>query len=788
MIPTASNYPVDFDSDTNLFLVHDSLRLRLVEDYRPGDKSIVVENLPEMLDQFPPSGLITLTEQCGNIDERAVSFYYSAKTPTGFTGLEILPGFKDVAKPKRTTNVTQNVMAAHHNNLKDALIAIEQFVGTKGTVDDNPFGPTMEGRINYLRRLVYTPRAWFTMDKRVGLAPLAVEFKEQAFRLGDGEATFVWDFGDGTNSVVSFTPTVTTVVRPLLPEGSPLIHVTETVPLEATGVFVQDDNAGAVTKTYAHPGIYDVKLTVTNENGSDTVIFEECVTVRSPAPDEAQINFVPRAGQNSLPGDTLPKMFERLGTLPGGPFTVPPTVRAGANTFIDIEIPVGNIEDDRTYAGELLNANGNPIDPIVSYTWSLGDDLMHPTTRHARASFSIGGIYDLKVRTDTSFGSFRITTYENAIDIIERRNLWLFTLGGGNNAKAHEFGLLSETFKTADKTLSVVRDDNFLNGIGAFDPTSNTYPAEIRAKREFKRNTGFAQVTTTPSGEHGTALLLWAGGGPSGSPLNAQQVKSAEYEGFGDVYTATGLTITRPWNWVFLPAPNKGYLVFGPHPAEPPNDNLSIQTKTTINYSPSFSATNTTLGAGNYLSGAGELQNHVTSGYTDNEPDSGRFAVYRSAWKGQTGYIIRNGGAGTFFRLNNFYKTEGTIVEPVMNFKKLPDVTGSTKVEGQLVGMADGVFFFNNTGNIAAFNDVTGTWQVGGPSAGSATFRSVQDSTAADFDNPSNTLLAASDGDRIAYLSFDYSPNAFIRFNTADLTFLNLGARPSGEQWILGCY
>jgi hypothetical protein len=56
------------------------------------------------------------------------------------------------------------------------------------------------------------------------------------------------------------------------------------------------------------------------------------------------------------------------------------------------------------------------------------------------------------------------------------------------------------------------------------------------------------------------------------------------------------------------------------------------------------------------------------------------------------------------------------------------------------------------------------------------------------FDKQSHTLLAASDGDRTAYLSYDYSPNAFIKFNGQDITFTIVTARPIGEQFVMGIY
>ena len=56
------------------------------------------------------------------------------------------------------------------------------------------------------------------------------------------------------------------------------------------------------------------------------------------------------------------------------------------------------------------------------------------------------------------------------------------------------------------------------------------------------------------------------------------------------------------------------------------------------------------------------------------------------------------------------------------------------------------------------------------------------------FDDATNTLLAASDGDKRAYISFDYSPNAFLKFNEIDLTFVTLGSRPAGNQFLMGVY
>ena len=97
-LPDCPLYPDEFDTVTNLYQVYDSLKVTLAEDYLPGQTSIVVAGDATA---FPPTGIITLTEQQSDIGLRAVSFFYTGRTATGFTGLTLYPGFEDAAKPKR---------------------------------------------------------------------------------------------------------------------------------------------------------------------------------------------------------------------------------------------------------------------------------------------------------------------------------------------------------------------------------------------------------------------------------------------------------------------------------------------------------------------------------------------------------------------------------------------------------------------------------------------------------------------------------------------------------------
>jgi len=749
-LPKPTNYPEALDTDENLFVVRDSLRVKLSQDYTPGDKSIKVFDSDGIMNLFPDSGIITLTEQCSDIDKRAISFFYSYKSNDSFDGLEILPGFKDVPKFRNITNVTQNVMASHHNHIKDAIIAIEEFIGTKGTVDLTPKGPTLVGRINFLKKLILTPRAWFSMSNRVGIVPLCVTFKDESFRLGDGEVIYLWDFGDQD-----------------LPSGTSatdlsIIPATSTVPINETNVIVQDLDGGSIVKCYNNPGKYTVKLTVKNENGEDTVAFQEIINARFKAPQEAVINFVPRTGQSLTPGSPS-----------GGPYVSVPIIRSSTGTQIDAEVPDGENPNTPgvTYAGEYLSDLSNPIDPIVEYTWSFGDDLSHDSSfPTATALYTIGGVYDLKLRVDTSFGSYRITTYENAIEIIEKTNLWQWNING-SMASSSEFGLVSETFKVNTNTLSITRDDNFLNGT----------PNENQGKQEFRRNVGFTPRGTISSGDHGTSMIYWSSGG---SPISAQEIRMAEYEGFGDLYISRPSIPDKPWNWTVLNSPTKSYFLFGQDPNVTPNQNKSLLIRTDLDLT-TLSYTTESIESSNLKNGATELENNVSSFDGFGVPENGYFSTYRSSWKDNAGYILRNDGVGAFFRIRSFYRTEGTLGEEFIDIVKLNDMAGNAKLEGQLVTLDNGVYFFNNSGTISAFNTSSGVWETGGTSAA---FTSVQDTTISGFNNLENTLLASSDGDRTVYLSYDYSPNAFVKFNAVDLTFSNIGPRPVGEQFLAGVY
>lgn len=745
-IPSPSTYPEKMDDDQNLFLVRDSLRVKLSEDYKKGDASIRVEGSSEMMAKFPPTGIITLTEQCSDIDLRALSFHYSSKTQNSFEGLLLLPEFKDLdsSKPKRATNVTMNVVSVHHNHLKDALIQIEQYLGAEYNTKEG----TITDRIRTLQKTALSPKAWFSADKTYGVArdelnPLKVRFTNESLRLGDGPTRQIWKFKNKTSG-----------------------EEIELLPIDTENS--EEYRMNRVQEHSFYPGRYDVSLYVRNQYGEDEVVFEDMIVARRECPEEAVININHSSSQNYDPGDVF------LGTRP--------KVRSPVNVAVDLEVPEGENPSNPgySYGGESLSS---PVDPIREYSWILGDDLPHANSRFARALYDKGGYYDITLRVDTSFGSYRITTYEKSIDIVEQSNLWLFVKNTQSNSssssvagevvQAYEFGLTGETFKTLGNSVVIDRNNSFLSEYDSEDYYQGVFD---RAKKEFDNNVEFTRSGSLDSGDRGESIMFWAKGGVSS---DTKQIGVMKYRGFDDVYESLPAISDRPWNWVAMSSSEKTYFVFGRKDQDSVlSERIDYDLLTASASSP------ITLSSSDFENGADELLVDPSYGVET----AGDFVSYRSAWKDQTGYLLRNSSVNEFFRISKFYKTKGSLSSPFEAFTKMPDMPGSVKTEGQIVALSNGIFFFNNSGEICAWNDTSLVWEVGRASSTSLSFRSVQDTSTQGFDDRSNTLKASSDGDRVAYLSYDYSNKAFIKFNGTDLTFTMLKSRPQGEQFKMGVY
>lgn len=696
-----SNYPSIFDTDYNLYLVKDALKVPLGIDYHPGQGVIVADG---DISKFPLNGIITLVDQDSPAHERAVSFNYGRRTNREFINLELTESSIDCFKPKSLTMITMQVMREHREAIKDAILSIENFLGPKHKVDTAPNGDTIFGRINFMQKILFAPKAWFEADKITGSAPLTVNFTFTGTgNTGPvGDITYTWNFG-GEDEIKTNEP--------------------------------------KIEKLFLDSGNKTITLTVKNEYGEDSVSFPEMIKVKGKAPDQALIRFAPQQQQ--------------LGFMQN---EVMPKIRTQVRVPVAIEIPQKMVSEKRTFAGEVIDQNTSRVsDPITSYTWNLGDDLPHANSPKTKALYSVGGLYDLVVRTDTASGTHRTTVYPNAIDVVEPVNVWLWTVNN-KTIRSYEFGLLSEVFKTSSNTNEIEINDSFIE------------ISHLREKFEFWRNNNSAKKNEMKSGQSGDLLLFWASGRNKDYDPIAEKINFTQYNGFLDTYTAKDSIPGKPWNWISMANNNKIYFILGSNVNGPlPTLSMTSQTKTTYEID-SGTVSNEEIEYRNYKNGAHDLVKNPGVFDSNYDAENGHFAAYRTTWKNNTGYIIRNSTLGEHFSFHDFYRTEGTIGSPCQNIVKLLDLPGDNHKDGDLAALNNGVYFFNNSGMTYCFSSSTSTWELVTPHNKVAI---------KDMDG----LMATSDSDSKAYLTLEGINNGFIKFNELDMSYTTLNQKPLDKQW-----
>jgi PKD repeat protein len=152
----------------------------------------------------------------------------------------------------------------------------------------NAYGADTETKVDYIQ-VTQTPIADFTVSLRQGKAPFVVTFQD----LSQGSpSSWAWDFGDGTTST----------------EQNP-------------------------THTYPFEGSYDVRLTATNQYGSDTVYKTGTTSTRNnglPTSEPAPVPYVIVTPQQMIPAVAAT-------TLSAMPTTAMPTTsQAPVSTLVPV--------------------------------------------------------------------------------------------------------------------------------------------------------------------------------------------------------------------------------------------------------------------------------------------------------------------------------------------------------------------------------------------------------------------------------------------------------------------
>jgi PKD repeat protein len=209
-----SQFPQQLDNRDSLFYVRNNAETVLKQSLTFSSKYIVVEDAS----QFPSNGLIKITPSEGIGEPEIV--YYGIKIGNQFHQLQ--RGFAQSRQSSWAVGsiVSLPVMADHHNALKDAIIKIQERIGLKNQPDPG----TINADLVALEKKWLSPHPSFKAYPRAGPAPLAIRFQNLSVESG---FSFLWDFGDGTNST----------------ERNPL-HI------------------------FQEEGTYNVKLTMVSQNGA----------------------------------------------------------------------------------------------------------------------------------------------------------------------------------------------------------------------------------------------------------------------------------------------------------------------------------------------------------------------------------------------------------------------------------------------------------------------------------------------------------------------------------------
>lgn len=183
-----SNFPDDLDTKDSLYEVKNNAETKLRTSLPYNGKIIVVENA----ESFPEKGLIRVGPPPGKSGD-AELIYYGLRTNDTFKNLS--RGFAGSRQNQWPSGswATNAVTAEPHNAVKDAIINMQQKIGTENNADND----SLKGRLNTLEARFLAPKASFRSFPKKG--PEGTKVRFQNFSDGD-VVRYLWDFGDGAQS------------------------------------------------------------------------------------------------------------------------------------------------------------------------------------------------------------------------------------------------------------------------------------------------------------------------------------------------------------------------------------------------------------------------------------------------------------------------------------------------------------------------------------------------------------------------------------------------------------
>jgi hypothetical protein len=232
-----SLYPFAIDSFNNLYEATNLARAKLVQGLNYTSQVIIVDDTSS----FPEKGILKLSLP-DKPDFPSEMIYYYKKTRNTFQ--ELIRGFCSTRQAiwPMNTQVDAGVMAEHHNSIKDAMLQIEHYLGTKDETDT----ATLNGLLKQQEARFLSPKPIFRGFPIKGAAPLTVSFHDFSTSVA---SRYFWDFGDGSSSIEN------NPIHTYLNEGIYTVQLRIITSLGAQG-FSTKKNYIQVANNYVTPFFY----------------------------------------------------------------------------------------------------------------------------------------------------------------------------------------------------------------------------------------------------------------------------------------------------------------------------------------------------------------------------------------------------------------------------------------------------------------------------------------------------------------------------------------------------
>ncbi len=750
-LPEKSNYPITHDDANQLKTVVDGLSSITTVVIKPydvdDDTTYDWENGKGIIDLqdnslWRESGYVTiyLKGHYGKAIDRSTLFHYGSKGQNTLEDVMIIPGQEFLYFPENSEAV-QNVVAENHNYSKDALIALEQYLGNRGTEDQS----TIEWFTNFYVHNVRVPKPWLNISSTNILTGEYITFQDLTTRIKPGftinldtSIEWIFDLGDETMISVSLDSELSEYVFN--------ISWREILPNNNLGEILNKEERKstwnrAIYHSYRSPGVYNVSLYVKNEFGTDQIILEEAIKVIDNCPESLTVNI-------NGPHKDINKNSK---------------TRAKANLeeiIVRAEYELGDVKEHVASSSDL------------TFLWDipfvLQSDL--PNEQNLTLNFQAGGMYYIGLKMIAPNESWIGTFTENAIDIVERPSVWLaYVSKHSGNLDMNEYSITSNTWKTNSSPFDFNYSYAFAEG-----------PADAGTDLSlaFRDNKGFYSKPNTD-----IAHLLW-------SP-NKSEVDVSKFDCMTNAFSsATNVKLHRPYNWYTLYMPSQFadriYVLGGLNQI----DNLSIMSQAIHYYDISVETFN--LIEQRYNTPLDQQDPSFTDAFENAKPMIKQPNDYLATWKTANfegiGYILRN--------------SENSLLEDLFSFDPSTNIFNTvnttvpfSRMELGFDALRDGIYTVSNAGDIHQYDPTNNVWT---PTTltSSEVFSSVfhtdpesnKDSSArvvtgveSRTSNTSNSNL---------YFSFDYGITSFGKYDSSVIAFQQLSSRPEyngesvlTEQW-----